>query len=169
MNSTSKYINSVLTLFAVVVSFASVLIYTPTLQAQVGRNIAEYNLQSGLGLKGYDPVSYFPEGGGQPLVGQMSFRLEYMGVTYQFANAANLDLFTMNPDKYEPTYGGWCAYAMASGSKVDINPMLYTINGHRLHFFVSRRAKQNFDTDIAGFEMRADEFWKNISGEMPRK
>ncbi|MEQ1664001.1 MAG: YHS domain-containing (seleno)protein [Bdellovibrionales bacterium] len=134
-----------------------------------GRDVSQYNLQRGLGLKGYDPVSYFVEGGGQPALGIESYRLEYMGVTYLFSSAAHLDLFVENPEKYEPTYGGWCAYAMASGSKVDIKPLIYTINGNRLHFFVSNRAKSNFDVDVAGHEARADGFWKQISGEDPRK
>jgi YHS domain-containing protein len=137
-------------------------------QAQGTRNTSEYNLQAGVGLKGHDPVSYFPEGGGQPQVGRQNLRLDYMGVNYFFATAQNLDLFVENPDKYEPTYGGWCAYAMASGSKVDIKPLIYTIHKNRIHFFVSRRAKQNFDTDIAKYEARADGFWKQISGEEPR-
>lgn len=132
------------------------------------RNVGEYNIQSGIGLKGYDPVSYFPEGGGQPQVGQPDLRLEYMGVVYFFSTAQNLDQFVQNPDKYEPTYGGWCAYAMASGSKVDIQPMIYTIHGNRLHFFIAKRAKQNFDSDVIGYEKRADEFWKKFSGEDPR-
>lgn len=139
-----------------------------TVQAQSVRNVSEYNLQTSLGLKGYDPVSYFPEGGGQPLAGLEEFRLEYMGVSYLFANAENVNLFLKNPNKYEPTYGGWCAYAMASGAKVDIQPNIFTIAGNRLHFFISKRAKQNFDTDIAGHELRADGFWKQISGEEPR-
>lgn len=138
-------------------------------RAQEFRNVSEYNIQTGVGLKGYDPVSYFPEGGNNPVVGVQKFRLDYMGVTYLFSTAQNVDLFLQNPNKYEPTYGGWCAYAMASGAKVDIQPMLYTINGNRLHFFVSKRAKQNFDADISGHEIRADEFWKQISGEDPRK
>lgn len=137
-------------------------------QARTTRNVAEYNLQAGVGLKGYDPVSYFPEGGGKPQAGQQNLKLDYMGVTYFFATAQNLDLFVQNPDKYEPTYGGWCAYAMASGSKVDIQPTIYTIHGNRLHFFVAKRAKQNFDADVAGHEVRADSFWKRISGEDPR-
>lgn len=153
---------------AAALALISAFTFSTKLQAQVERNVTEYNLQAGLGLKGYDPVSYFPEGGGQPLAGQSTLRLDYMGVTYQFANAANLDLFIENPEKYEPTYGGWCAYAMASGSKVDIQPTIYTINGNRLHFFVSKRAKQNFDSDVLGFEIRADGFWKKISGEDPR-
>jgi YHS domain-containing protein len=136
--------------------------------AAQGRNVGEYNIQSGIGLKGYDPVSYFPEGGGQPQMGQPDFQLEYMGVVYLFSKAENLDQFIQNPDKYEPTYGGWCAYAMASGSKVDIQPMIYTIHGNRLHFFIAKRAKQNFDSDVIGYERRADEFWKKFSGEGPR-
>lgn len=136
--------------------------------AEVIRNAAEYNLQNGVGLKGFDPVAVFPEGGGQAKAGQPQFRLDYMGVTYLFMSAANLDLFVQNPDRYEPTYGGWCAYAMASGSQVDIQPHLFTINGNRAHYFVSSRAKANFDRDVMGHETRADGFWKQISGESPR-
>lgn len=132
------------------------------------RNTADYNLQNGVGLKGFDPVAIFPEGGGQPMMGKQQFKLDYMGVTYFFTSASNLDLFVNNPEKYEPTYGGWCAYAMASGSQVDIQPHLFTIHGNRAHYFVANRAKQNFDRDILGHENRADKFWKQISGENPR-
>lgn len=132
------------------------------------RNATEYNLDQGIALKGYDPVSYFPEGGARPQIGKRELRLDYMGVTYYFSSPENLDLFAQNSEKYEPTYGGWCAYAMASGSKVDIQPTIFTLNGNRLHFFVSRRAKQNFDSDVVGHETRADAFWKDISGEEPR-
>lgn len=132
------------------------------------RNITEYNLTNGVGLKGYDPVSYFPEGGGKPLLGKMEYKINHLGVTYFFANVQDLELFVGNPDKYEPTYGGYCAYAMASGSKVDIQPALFTIHGNRLHLFVAKRAKQFFDADIAGFEINADNFWLKISGESPR-
>jgi YHS domain-containing protein len=143
--------------------------FAPTMgEAQTARNVGVYNLDGALGLKGYDPVSYFPEGGGVPLVGDAKFQLDYEGVTYRFANQQDLDLFKMAPEKFEPSYGGWCAYAMASGSQVDIQPGIYTIHGNRLHFFVSRRAKANFDADVMGHEVRADGFWKQISGEEPR-
>lgn len=145
-------------------------LYSPiSAQAQISRNIPVYNLEAGIGLKGYDPVSYFPEGGGNPLPGDSDISLNFEGVIYLFSNTTNRDQFMENPGRYEPTYGGWCAYAMASGSTVDIQPMIFTINGNRLHFFVSHRAKRNFDSDILGFETRADEFWRKISGEDPRK
>lgn len=158
-----------LNLKSFIASFFLLFGMMPTLaQAQAVRNVSEYNLQNGIGLKGFDPVSYFPEGGGKPLAGSPNFQLDYQGVTYYFAAELNRDLFLENVSKYEPTYGGYCAYAMASGSKVDIQPTIYTINGNRLHFFISKRAKQNFDADITGFETNADRFWKQISGEEPR-
>lgn len=136
--------------------------------AQAGRNVAEYNLTRGVGLKGFDPVSFFPEGGSTAMAGNSAIKYEHLGVTYQFASEANRETFISNPNKYEPTYGGFCAYAMASGSKVDIRTEFYTINGNRLHFFVSARAKRNFDRDIESFEERADGHWMRISGETPR-
>lgn len=148
-------------------AFATAGVFTGYAHAQEIRNTAQYNLTSGVGLKGADPVSYFPEGEKNSVDTQPS--VEHRGVTYNFLGQKNVDIFLANPDKYEPTYGGWCAFAMASGSQVDIDPSIYTINGNRIHFFVSRRAKQLFDADIQGFEARADRFWKQISGEEPRK
>lgn len=146
----------------------AVLVFSLSGWADGVRNFAEYNLSAGVGLKGFDPVAVFPEGGGTPLMGRAEFRVDYQGVTYFFAQELHRDIFNLNPGKYEPTYGGWCAYAMASGSKIDIQPHLFTIHGNRAHYFVSARAKTNFDRDIAGYESRADGFWKQISGEDPR-
>ncbi len=144
------------------------LLSASNVYAQAGRNVSEYNLTRGVGLKGFDPVSFFPEGGAAPTAGNQSISYEHLGVTYLFTTVENRELFISNPDKYEPTYGGFCAYAMASGSKVDIRTEFYTINGNRLHFFVSARAKRNFDRDVASFEERADGHWMQISGESPR-
>ena len=143
--------------------------FTSQGQAQANRNVAQYNLAAGIGLKGWDPVAVFSEGGGRAQAGSSQITLEHSGVRYQFASERNRDLFRLDPEKYEPTYGGWCAYAMASGSKVDIQPQLFTINGSRAHYFVSARAKQNFDRDIQSYETRADDNWKQISGEEPRR
>ena len=103
------------------------------------------------------------------MAGKEEISLEYKQVVYLFANQKNLDLFMTNPNKYEPTYGNWCAFAMASNQKVDIVPTLFTISGNRLHLFVSAGAKLQFDGNIPAFERRADANWKRISGESPRK
>ncbi|MFW1396694.1 YHS domain-containing (seleno)protein, partial [Vibrio parahaemolyticus] len=86
------------------------------------------------------PVSVFPEGGGTSLPGVASIRSDFQGMTYYFASEENKTKFLANPDKYEPTYGGWCAYAMASGQKIPIDTRYVTIHGNRAHYFVSARA-----------------------------
>lgn len=151
-------------LLTVVVTLFQVLVF-----AQKDRNVSHYNLdENKIGLHGFDPVSYFPEGGGVGLKGSAEFELEIGGAIYHFVNLENLEIFKEDHEKYEPTYGGFCAYAMSFGNKVDIDPSLFTINGNRIHFFVSKRAKKNFDEAITDFETKADGFWMKISGEAPR-
>ena len=119
-------------------------------------------------VNGFDPVAYWPEGGNKAVKGNGSIALDYEGVTYHFTSEENREQFLLEPEKYESTYGGWCAWAMANGSKVDIVPDIFTISGKRIHFFFSRRAKRNFDRDIPKYEGQADRNWKNFSGEEAR-
>lgn len=144
-------------------------------QAQQTRNVAEYNLSpEGTGVlhyvdgSSYDPVAYFPEGGGVAVKGKAEFSYDYEGVEYLFSSQKNLDTFKTDPAKYEPTYGGWCARAMVVGQKVRINAEIFTVNGRRLHFFVSKRAQRFFLRDLAKHEREADQNWKALSGEEPR-
>jgi YHS domain-containing protein len=155
---------------ALSISFLAVLMmWSKDVSAQTGRNVAKYNLTSaGVGLGGFDPVAVFAEGGAKAAQGKTEFEVEHSGVTYLFASEQNMKTFIANPAKYEPTYGGWCAYAMAQDSRVEINPAIFTINGNRAHYFVNNRAKRSFDAKLSDFETRADANWKRFSGEEPR-
>jgi YHS domain-containing protein len=85
---------------------------------------------------GYDPVSYFPEGGGKPAKGLIEFSEEHGGVTYRFASERNRETFRKDPDMYQPQYGGWCAWAVgAIRKRVDIDPQSFEIRGDRLYLF----------------------------------
>src|ERR1700676_2829434 len=90
-------------------------------QDQADLRKKQFNLEEGVGIKGYDPVAYFAEG--KAVKGNKDEAALSNGVTYYFSSAANRQEFRNNPSKYEPQYGGWCAYAMgSSGSKVEIDP-----------------------------------------------
>lgn len=133
------------------------------------RNTAEYNNPS-LAIDGYDPVAYFPEGGGKPLKGDKKFSHEHRGVTYHFATQANLDAFIASPDKYEPAYGGWCAYAMASGEKVEIDPKASRITNGRLLLFYRdflNDTRKPWAKDEAALMAKADAAWAKRTGEQP--
>jgi peroxiredoxin/YHS domain-containing protein len=136
------------------------------------RATEQYNVsKSGPALGGYDPVSYFPDGGSKPLKGEARLSHTDRGITYRFASQHNLDLFKANPDAYIPAHGGWCSWAMAQdGSKVEVDPKSYIIADGRLFLFykdliTDTRAK--FQKDTASNATRADANWKRLSGEPP--
>ena len=90
----------------------------------------------GVALGGFDPVAYFPEGGGKAAKGFVQRDLKHNGVTYRFASDANRDRFRANPDKYTPAFNGWCAWAMSElNAKVDIEPTAYEIYKGKLYVF----------------------------------
>jgi YHS domain-containing protein len=79
--------------------------------------------ETGLALQGYDPISYLDKAG--PKEGKKEHALVHRGITYRFATAENKAKFEAEPAKYEPPYGGWCAWAMKDGEKVEIDPKKY--------------------------------------------
>lgn len=125
-----------------------------------------------LALQGYDPVAYFPEGGGEAAKGKMSIAANHAGATYRFVNEANRDRFRSNPAKYAPAYGGWCAYAVADGQKVEINPEAFLIQDGRLLVFYNAwgtDTRQPWSEDPTGYAERADERWQSIASDGKRE
>jgi YHS domain-containing protein len=88
-----------------------------------------------LAIGGFDPVAYFPAGGGEPTKGSKDVTAVYRGATYRFASAAHRDLFLASPSEFAPAYGGWCAYAMASGERVEVDPESFLIEDGSLLLF----------------------------------
>jgi YHS domain-containing protein len=85
-------------------------------QAQTDVRKKQFNLDNtGLAIEGYDPVAYFTQQ--KAVEGKKEISLTNDGVTYHFATTQDRDLFKANPAKYEPQYGGWCAYAMGATGK----------------------------------------------------
>lgn len=92
-----------------------------------------YNIKKSIALVGYDPVSYFNN---KPTEEKEEIQFNSKGITYLFANTINLNKFKATPEKHEPAYGGWCAYAMGeSGEKVKIDPETFKIRDGKLYLF----------------------------------
>ena len=121
----------------------------------------QFNLEKGLAIQGYDPVSYFQ---GKPLRGSKEHAVNHLGSIYYFASAANAAAFKKNPAHYEPQYGGWCAYAMgAKGEKVSIDPNTYKIVDSKLYLFYNRffnNTLESWNEDEKGLKQKADQNWQ---------
>lgn len=123
-----------------------------------------YNVEKNLGIKGYDPVSYFTQS--KAVKGKEEFNFDYLGVKYQFTSKADLDLFKANPSKYEPQYGGWCAYAMGNdGSKVEIDPETFKILDGKLYLFYNfyfTNTLKKWNANESVLKKNADVNWNKL-------
>lgn len=121
----------------------------------------------GVALGGFDPVAYFPEGGGKPAKGFVQRDHKHDGVIYRFASDANRDHFRANPGKYIPAYNGWCAWAMAElNAKVDVEPTAYEIYNGKLYVFYDHaqlNTRELWLKDRQGMVKKADINWKALS------
>lgn len=124
----------------------------------------QFNLDDGVAIKGYDPVAYFTIGKAEK--GKPAFTSSYHGVDYHFANAGDLTSFQANPEKYEPQYGGWCAYAMGhDGSKVEVDPETFKIIDGKLFLFYNRffnNTLKTWNQSESRLHGQADANWQKI-------
>lgn len=141
-------------LFVSVVSFAQ----------NDSKRIAQYNLENKVAIQGYDPVAYFNQG--KAVKGKKEILASYQGVIYKFSSNENKDAFLKNPSKYEPQYGGWCAYAMgSSGGKVEINPGTFKIIDGKLYLFYNEyfnNTLKSWNKDEDNLKSKADTNWKKF-------
>jgi len=117
----------------------------------------QHSAQINVMLRGYDPVAYFKHGKG--VRGKRSIWSTYNGVTYFFASKADKTEFDQNPKKFEPQYGGFCAYNMANGKKVNSDPNVFFIHQGKLYVCSSAVIKSQLRNDPETNISRADNNW----------
>ena len=117
-------------------------------------------LLSGAAIGGYDAVAYIKDG--KPVKGSGDFTTEYKGATWYFASAENLETFKAAPTKYEPQYGGYCAWAVANGYTAASDPEAWRIVEGRLFLNYSKDAQAKWVQDIPGNIAKADANWPKV-------
>ncbi|WP_090147718.1 YHS domain-containing (seleno)protein [Dyadobacter soli] len=122
----------------------------------------QYNLEnSGLAIQGYDPVAYFNVH--KAMGGKKEFSATYEGVTYHFVSKQNKEEFTRNPARYEPQFGGWCAFAMGKkGEKVAVDPETFKVLDGKLYLFYNKyfnNTLKSWNQDEARLKSAADRNW----------
>ncbi len=133
-------------------------------QVSLTERKSSFNLDKyGVAIQGYDPVSYFE---GKAQKGSSSIYHFYKGVRYEFISEAHKAKFLASPDKFEPQYGGWCAYAMgANGEKVEIDPSKFKVVDGKLYLFyysIINNTLNKWNLDEASLKAKADINWKKL-------
>ncbi len=123
-----------------------------------------FNLENGIAIKGYDPVAYFTQN--KAVKGSKGQAVLQQGIIYYFSSVANKESFTANPSKYEPEYGGWCAYAMGEkGEKVTVDPETFKILNGKLYLFYNKyftNTLKDWNKNEAGLKKNADANWPKL-------
>jgi YHS domain-containing protein len=147
-------------LFSLLFTF---IFYKNSFSQEVNVRKKEFLIEKGVAISGYDPVSYFSN---SPKKGKKELSYLFDGIKYQFANETNRGIFIKNPKKYEPQYGGWCAYAMGNkGEKVEIDPDTYKILNGKLYLFFHpfyNNTLTDWNKDEKNLKAKADKNWEKF-------
>jgi YHS domain-containing protein len=140
------------------------ILFSTTIWAQSALRGKHFNIKNNTAIQGYDPVAFFKQN--KAIKGSEQFAVTSKNVVYYFSSTTNKELFEKEPEKYEPQYGGWCAYAMgATGEKVEIDPETFKIVNGKLYlfynsFFNNTLPKWNKDEDH--LRTKAEKNWMTI-------
>lgn len=140
------------------VTLAAIPFITPALAMPRVRAV---NNAAGIALRGYDTVAWFTEGA--PRRGSAAFAVEHAGATWHFANARHQALFAANPTAFAPAFGGFCAFGVARGYKVDIDPEAWHIEAGTLYLNYDLGVQRQWRRDIPGHIARATANWPRLA------
>ncbi|WP_375230055.1 YHS domain-containing (seleno)protein [Roseobacter sp. S98] len=127
----------------------------------------EYNIGNGLtlngnslGMHGIDPVSMFA--GDAPAQGEAVHTSTYDGVDNYFASAAAQQTFDADPQKFLPQFGGFCAFGVYVGKKLDGDVRYADIVEGKLYLFVNAAILEKYREDPQSVIAGANEKWPEI-------
>lgn len=118
----------------------------------------------GVAIRGTDPVAYFTEG--RPVQGSRAHALDWMGVRWHFASAANRDAFAADPAAYAPQFGGYCAWAVSENYTASIDPAAWRIVDGKLYLNYSRGVQRQWERDIPGRIARGAANWPALRAKL---
>jgi YHS domain-containing protein len=129
--------------------------------------VDEYNVSTGttlsgagIALRGGDTVVLAT--GLKVTPGHAKFTVERDGVAYYFSSEETKKQFESDPEKYMPQYGGFCAFGVAIGKKLDAAPRYADIVDGKLYVFLNAVAFEKYKEDKAGTLAKAEKNWPEM-------
>lgn len=113
--------------------------------------------KSGVAIQGYDPVAFFTDH--KPVKGDSKFVSKRDGAIYFFASKEHKELFNADPAKYEPVFGGYCAYGVSRNKLVEIDVDAFQIVDGKLLLQYSTGVRDDFNKDTKGNLAKAETNW----------
>jgi YHS domain-containing protein len=115
---------------------------------------------TGLAIQGYDPVAFFTDN--KPVKGKPELGYRHDGALYYFATKEHRDAFKADPAKYEPEFGGYCAFGVSRGKLVEIDVDAFQIVDGKLLLQYSKGVRDDFNKDANGNLAKANANWPGL-------
>jgi YHS domain-containing protein len=127
----------------------------------------EYNVSTGttvdgqgVALRGNDSVALFT--GLDVTPGHARFTVVHDNVAYYFASKETMKQFSADPEAYIPQYGGFCAFGVAKGLKLDGSPRFADVVDGKLYLFLNAGVFEAYMKDKAGTIAKAEANWPGM-------
>ena len=114
-------------------------------------------------IDGWDVVAYFTQA--KAVKGSSAHAVNHKGAIFHFATASHKKQFQQSPGRYLPSFGGYCAFAVAmKNAKVPANPQTFKLyNGKLLLFFDNLYQGKKFNTKVP-WNQNERKLYKKASG-----
>jgi YHS domain-containing protein len=120
-------------------------------------NLVNVSGASKAAVSGYDTVAFFTDS--KPVNGSPFISADYKGATYFFVNEDHKKLFTADPEKYVPQFGGFCAYGVGLGKLFPVDISTWQVRDSRLYLNLNPDILKKFNEDLPGNVAKADKNW----------
>jgi YHS domain-containing protein len=115
---------------------------------------------SKIALSGYDAVAFFTDS--KPVNGSPFITAEHRGATYFFANEEHKKLFTENPDRYVPQYGGFCAFGVGLDKLFPVDINTWQVRAGKLYLNLNGDILKKFNADFEDNVAKAEKNWPGL-------
>jgi YHS domain-containing protein len=115
---------------------------------------------SKVALNGYDTVAFFTDS--KPVNGSPFIAAEYQGATYFFSTEEHKKLFTANPAKYAPQFGGFCAFGVALDKLFPVDITTWQVRDGKLYLNLNPDILKKFNAEFAANTAKANTNWPGL-------
>ncbi|MEP1096889.1 MAG: YHS domain-containing (seleno)protein [Cyclobacteriaceae bacterium] len=99
-----------------------------------------------LAIGGFDPVAFFEQK--QAIKGNADYSYEWQDANWNFATAEGLERFKANPEKFQPEFGGYCAFAVSKGFTATSDPTSWYVHNDKLFLFADVKVKDKWVSQL---------------------
>jgi YHS domain-containing protein len=141
----------------------SLSVFAFLVAASVYAQKSDVYINDGVAANGYDVISYFSDG--KPVKGNNQFAFNWNNATWYFSSKSHLDSFKINPGKYAPQFGGYCAYGVSENHKAPTSPDAWTIVNGKLYLNYNADVRGMWRKDIDNRINVANKNWPSLKGK----